>query len=33
MKKVTIKIGCHEIANTKSENFLGVHLDSDLDTS
>ena len=29
-EKVTIKIGSHEIANTKLEKFLGVHLDSGL---
>ena len=29
-KKVTIKIGSHEIANTKLEKLLGVHLDSGL---
>ena len=29
-EKVTIKIGGHEIANTKREKFLGVHLDSRL---
>ena len=28
-EKVIIKIGSHEIANTKSEKPLGVHLDSD----
>ena len=28
-EKVIIKIGNHEIANTKSEKPLGVHLDSD----
>ena len=28
-EKVTIKIGDHEIANTKCEKLLGVHLDSD----
>ena len=28
-EKVTIKIGSHEIANTKREKPLGVHLDSD----
>ena len=28
-EKVTIKIGSHEIANTKREKLLGVHLDSD----
>ena len=28
--KVTIKIGSHEIANTKREKPLGVHLDSKL---
>ena len=28
--KVTIKIGSHEIANTKREKLLGVHLDSGL---
>ena len=27
-EKVTIKIGSHEIANTKREKLLGVHLDS-----
>ena len=27
-EKVTIKIGSHEIANTKREKPLGVHLDS-----
>ena len=27
-EKVTIKIGSHEIANTKHEKLLGVHLDS-----
>ena len=27
-KKVTIKIGSHEIANTKHEKLLGVYLDS-----
>ena len=30
MKKVTIKIGIHEIANTKCEKLLDVHLDSGL---
>ena len=25
-EKVTIKIGSHEIANTKHEKLLGVHL-------
>ena len=29
-KKGTIKIGSHEIANTKREKLLGVHLDSGL---
>ena len=29
-EKVTIKIGSHEIANTKCEKLLGVHLDSGL---
>ena len=29
-KKVTIKIGIHEIANTKREKLLDVHLDSGL---
>ena len=29
-EKVTIKTGSHEIANTKCEKFLGVHLDSGL---
>ena len=29
-EKVTIKIGSHEIANTKHEKLLGVHLDSGL---
>ena len=29
-KKVTIKTGSHEIANTKREKLLGVHLDSGL---
>ena len=29
-EKVTIKIGSHEIANTKREKLLGVHLDSGL---
>ena len=29
-KKVTIKIGSHEIANTKREKLLGVHLDNGL---
>ena len=29
-EKVIIKIGGHEIANTKREKFLGVHLDSRL---
>ena len=29
-EKVTIKIGSHEIANTKLEKLLGVHLDSGL---
>ena len=29
-EKVTIKIGSHEIANTKRENLLGLHLDSGL---
>ena len=28
-EKVTIKIGSHEIANTKREKPLGVHLASD----
>ena len=28
-EKVTIKIGSHEIANTKREKPLGAHLDSD----
>ena len=28
-EKVIIKIGSHEIANTKREKPLGVHLDSD----
>ena len=28
-EKVTIKTGSHEIANTKCEKFLGVHLDND----
>ena len=28
-EKVIIKIGSHEIANTKSQKPLGVHLDSD----
>ena len=28
-EKVAIKIGSHEIANTKREKLLGVHLDSD----
>ena len=30
IKIVTIKIGSHEIANTKREKLLGVHLDSGL---
>ena len=30
IKTVTIKIGSHEIANTKREKLLGVHLDSGL---
>ena len=29
-EKVIIKIGSHEIANTKREKLLGVHLDSGL---
>ena len=29
-EKVTIKIGSHEIANTKLEKLLGVDLDSQL---
>ena len=29
-EKVTIKIGSHEIANTKREKLLGVHVDSGL---
>ena len=29
-EKVTIKIGSYEIANTKREKLLGVHLDSGL---
>lgn len=29
-EKVATKIGTHEIANTKRENPLGVHLDSEL---
>ena len=29
-EKVTIKIGSHEIANTKRKNLLGVHLDRGL---
>ena len=29
-EKVTIKIGSHEIANTKREKLLGVHLDRGL---
>ena len=29
-EKVTIKIGSHEIANTKLEKLLGVHFVSDL---
>ena len=29
-EKVTIKIGSHEIANTKREKLLGVHLDNGL---
>ena len=29
-EKVTIKIGNHEIANTKREKVLGVHLDNGL---
>ena len=29
-EKVTTKIGSHEIANTKREKLLGVHLDSGL---
>ena len=29
-EKVTIKIGSHEIANTKREKLLGVHFDSGL---
>ena len=29
-EKVTIKIGSHEIANTKVEKLLGVDLDSQL---
>ena len=29
-EKVTIKIGSHEIANTKRERLLGVHLDRGL---
>ena len=29
-EKVTIKTGSHEIANTKREKLLGVHLDSGL---
>ena len=29
-EKITIKIGSHEIANTKHEKLLGVHLDSGL---
>ena len=29
-EKVTIKIGSHEIANTKQGKLLGVHLDSGL---
>ena len=29
-EKVAIKIGSHEIANTKREKLLGVHLDSGL---
>ena len=29
-EKVTIKIGSHEIANTKLEKLLGIHLDSGL---
>ena len=29
-EKVIIKIGSHDIANTKREKFLGVHLDSRL---
>ena len=28
--KVTIEIGNHEIANTKCEKLLGVHLDNGL---
>ena len=28
-EKVTIEIGSHEIANTKREKFLDVHLDSE----
>ena len=26
-EKITIKVGSHEIANTKREKLLGVHLD------
>ena len=29
-EKVAIKIGSHEIANTKRDRLLGVHLDSGL---
>ena len=29
-EKVTIKIGIHEIANTKGEKLLGLHLDAGL---
>ena len=29
-RKFKIKIGSHEIANTKREKLLGVHLDSEL---
>ena len=29
-EKVTIRIGSHEIANTKREKLLGIHLDSRL---
>ena len=29
-EKITSKIGSHEIANTKHEKLLGVHLDSEL---
>ena len=29
-EKVTVKIGSHEIANTKREKLLGVHLDNGL---